>query len=54
MDINMLSLFNSRERDVSEWQQLLKASDEQLVVESIDHPAGSNYSLIVARKGPLE
>ena len=46
----MLSLRNSRERDVKEWRQLVKDADEQLLIESIDSPTGSNYSLIMVRK----
>lgn len=44
--MNMLTLFNTRERDSDGWRQLLSEADQRLVVKSITKPQGSNLSFI--------
>lgn len=46
MDMNMLSLFNSRERDSDDWHRLFSNADRRFVLESISKPSGSNLSVV--------
>lgn len=46
MDMNMLSLFNSRERDVDDWKRLLAEADARFRWERVLQPEGSNLSMI--------
>ncbi|RAH80345.1 putative O-methyltransferase [Aspergillus japonicus CBS 114.51] len=48
MDMNMLSLFNSRERDAADWQALFAQADPRFRWGGVTKPAGSNLSVIQA------
>jgi hypothetical protein len=42
----MMQLFNSKEREESEWATLVKAADERFYLKSIQQPKGSNMSFM--------
>lgn len=44
--MNMMSLFNSQERDEAEWREVIEKSGFCLQLEHVEHPAGSNYSIM--------
>ncbi|RAH69805.1 putative O-methyltransferase [Aspergillus aculeatinus CBS 121060] len=46
MDMNMLSLFNSRERDAADWRALFAQADPRFRWRGVTKPAGSNLSVI--------
>ena len=46
MDISMLTLFNSQERDRDDWISLFKRADERFQFVDITHPKGANLSII--------
>ncbi|KAL9616602.1 MAG: hypothetical protein Q9160_008547 [Pyrenula sp. 1 TL-2023] len=46
MDIDMLSLFNSRERDEDDWRYLFSQADKRFVMKGIDKPSGSSLSFV--------
>ncbi|RAK95914.1 putative O-methyltransferase [Aspergillus ibericus CBS 121593] len=46
MDMNMLSLFHSHERDTDDWKLLLAKADPRFQWEGVVQPEGSNLSII--------
>ena len=44
--MNMLSIFNSCERDRHDWATLFRQADPRFSVEAISRPTGSNLSAI--------
>ena len=46
MDMNMLSLTNSREREEDEWRAVIEHTQSDLHLQSIEHPIGSNFSIM--------
>ncbi|PYI04753.1 S-adenosyl-L-methionine-dependent methyltransferase [Aspergillus sclerotiicarbonarius CBS 121057] len=53
MDMNMLSLFNSRERDTEDWKRLLAQADGRFRWERVLQPEGSNLSIIEVSWQPV-
>ncbi|KAF2963098.1 hypothetical protein GQX73_g10465 [Xylaria multiplex] len=45
-DLTMASMFNSKERTVSEWKDLLISADPRFVMRSVVHPNGSALGII--------
>jgi hypothetical protein len=54
----MMQLFNSKEREESEWATLVKAADERFYLKSIQQPKGSNMSFMeigwIQSKSPID
>ena len=44
--MTMLESFNSRERDLQDWNELLRAADERLTLVNVVHPLGSVMSVM--------
>jgi hypothetical protein len=45
-DLGMMQMFNSKEREESEWETLVKISDERFYLKNIQQPGGSTMSFI--------
>jgi len=45
-DLTMLQAFNSQERDLEAWEELLAAADERLKLVNVVQPFGSAMSVI--------
>ena len=48
MDLEMLTNFNAKEREIGDWQSLLVAADPRLKVAKVIKPPGSVNSIIEA------
>lgn len=48
MDVTMLEIGNSKERDVDEWKQLFRQADERYVFRGTTQPPGSNLAILRA------
>jgi hypothetical protein len=49
MDLTMMEIGNAKERDLEEWQQLLKQADMRFIFKGVKMPPGSNLAVIEAR-----
>lgn len=47
MDMEMMAMFNSRERTKKDWAELMKAADEKLELREFGTPAGSTLTGLV-------
>ena len=47
LDLGMLANFNAKERDESEWKQLIQAADPRFVFQEIIRPRTSMLALII-------
>ena len=45
----MLGIFNSRERDIDEWQSLFREADSRFEFLGVKEPKGSALAIIEAR-----
>ena len=52
-DLNMLGVFNSRERDLDEWQHLFQEADHRFEFIGVEEPRGSALAIIEARWSDL-
>jgi hypothetical protein len=50
MDMIMLGLFNSKERTVEEWQQLLSQTDQSLRISSMNKTPDGHLNVIIAER----
>lgn len=48
-DLTMMQAFNSRERSLDDWKELLRLVDERLEVEDVQQPYGSSMSLLTIK-----
>ena len=48
-DLGMLELLNAKERDATEWVQLLESADKRFQFIGITTPPGSKFSFIEAQ-----
>ena len=46
MDLQMMAVFNAKERTKGDWIELFRQADERLIVKEIRQPRGSILSLI--------
>ena len=46
--MDMLTLFNGRERDADDWKHLLRLADSKFKLLEIKQPQGSTLALIIA------
>jgi 6-hydroxytryprostatin B O-methyltransferase len=46
MDLNMMTLFNARERNMDEWEMIVKAADSRLKIKNVVTPPGSVLSVL--------
>ncbi len=46
LDVGMMQLFNSLERDLEAWQAILEAADPRLRIKGVKTPYGSSMSVI--------
>ena len=46
MDLSMLQLFNSREREPEDWTNLFNLADKRFTVVDIKRPPGSKLSFV--------
>jgi 6-hydroxytryprostatin B O-methyltransferase len=51
-DMTMLQAFNSKERDLDDWKELLMATDEGLDLVSVTQPPGSALSVLEIKLRP--
>ena len=49
LDMEMLSLFNSHERDADAWASLFKQADERFIVVGVTVPSGAESGIVEAR-----
>lgn len=52
MDLSMLQIQNSRERERQDWEQLFKEADPRFEFLGVQQPAGSKLAFIEARWEP--
>lgn len=45
-DLTMMQAFNSKERDLQDWEELLAEADPRLVIRSVRQPYGSAMSIL--------
>ncbi|WZH40774.1 O-methyltransferase-domain-containing protein [Fusarium acuminatum] len=45
-DLTMRQVFNAKERDIDDWEALLREADPRLVLKNVRQPEGSNMSLL--------
>jgi 6-hydroxytryprostatin B O-methyltransferase len=50
-DVVMMQLFNSLERDLEGWQEILTAADPRLRINAVNKPEGSFLTVIDVVKG---
>ena len=48
MDLEMMTNFNSKERDIEDWQDLFTRADPRLKIRQVNKPPGSVNSIIEA------
>ncbi|KAK9438392.1 S-adenosyl-L-methionine-dependent methyltransferase [Metarhizium brunneum] len=48
LDVTMLEIGNSKERDLDEWKQLFRQADERYVFRGTTQPPGSNLAILRA------
>lgn len=51
LDVIMMALYNAKERNETQWRDLIKAADPQLQITRIIKPVGSGFELIEVKKG---
>ena len=53
-DLTMMQVFNSKERELSEWKELLESIEPKLEIVKVVTPIGSVMSVIEARLKELD
>ena len=53
-DLTMMQAFNSKERDLDDWNTLLVAADQRLQLANVVQPSGSDMSILEVVLGPVE
>lgn len=48
MDVTMLEIGNSKERDFDEWKSLFVQADQRFTFKGMTQPPGSNLSILEA------
>lgn len=51
LDLEMMAMFNSKERTIKEWEDLMKSADDRLILEKTISPPGSHLSSLQFRLG---
>lgn len=46
MNLQMMALFNAKERTLADWKVLFAAADSRLVLKSVHTPNGSEMSIM--------
>lgn len=46
MDLTMMKIANSRERELDEWKALFGNADPRFVFRGVEQPSGSNLSIL--------
>lgn len=46
-DLTMRQVFNSKERTLDDWEQLIEGSEKRLKIQSVEQPQQSHMSLLV-------
>ena len=52
-DLTMMQCFNSKERDLDDWNDLLAATDSKLQLKNVTQPFGSAMSILEVESIPL-